>query len=145
MDMEKIVKGIECHRKKIQTTNSVSCLECPYSEPNPIREWCMSGLMDDIYAMLKEQEARVITREELQQFEGSPCWFESSGTYMGKDGFWIIPAVFRTFYAGIIMSYTSVLDGVEDYGELGLSAYNKTWRCWTTKPTTEQRQAVKWE
>ena len=93
---------------------------------------------------LKEQEARVITREELKQFEGSPCWFESSGTYMGKDGFWVIPAMFRTFFAGMIMSYTSVLNGVGGCGELGLSAYNKTWRCWTAKPTDEQRQAVKW-
>lgn len=59
MDREKVIKGVECHRKKIQTTNAVSCLECPYSEPNPIREWCMSGLMDDIYAMLKEQEAEI--------------------------------------------------------------------------------------
>lgn len=94
---------------------------------------------------LTEQEPRVITREELKQFEGSPCWFESSETYRGKDGFWIIPAMFRTFSAGIIMSYTSVLDGLTDYGELGLSAYNKAWRCWTDKPAAEQRQMVKWE
>ena len=59
MDMEKVIKGIECHRKKVQTTNAVSCLECPYSEPNQIREWCMRGLMDDIYALLKEQEPKI--------------------------------------------------------------------------------------
>ena len=58
-DREKVIKGIECHRKKVQTTNSISCLECPYSEPKPIGEWCMSGLMDDIYALLKEQKAVV--------------------------------------------------------------------------------------
>lgn len=63
-DREKVIKGIECHRKKIQTTNAVSCLECPYSEPNPIREWCMSGLMDDIYAMLKKQESKIKSLEQ---------------------------------------------------------------------------------
>ena len=57
IDLEKVIKGVECHRKKVQTTNAVSCLECPYSEPKPKREWCMSGLMDDIYALMKEQEA----------------------------------------------------------------------------------------
>ena len=56
MDREKVIKGIECHRKKIQTCNAASCLECPYAEPKLIKDWCMSGLMDDIYAMLKEQE-----------------------------------------------------------------------------------------
>jgi len=51
-DMEKVIKGIEHHRNEIKP----KCLGCPYSEPNPIGEWCISGLLDDIYAMLKEQE-----------------------------------------------------------------------------------------
>ena len=55
-DREKITKGVECHRKKVQTTNAVACMECPYAEPKPIREWCMSGLMDDIYTLMKEQK-----------------------------------------------------------------------------------------
>lgn len=54
-DREKVNKGVECHRKKVQTKSTVSCLECPYSEPKQIKEWCMHGLMDDIYALLKEQ------------------------------------------------------------------------------------------
>lgn len=99
---------------------------------------------EEIVELLREQEPRVITREELKQFEGSPCWFESSGTYMGKEGFWIIPATFHMFSAGITMSYTSVLDGVVGCSELGLSVYNKAWRCWTAKPTIEQREMVKW-
>ena len=70
-DKEKVIKGIECHRKKVQTTNSVSCLECPYSEPKPIREWCMNGLMDDIYALLKEQEAVEPTWQQGKAYCGS--------------------------------------------------------------------------
>jgi len=93
---------------------------------------------------LKGQEPRVIRRDELKQFEDSPCWFESHNTYMGKEGFWIIPVMFHTFSVGTIMSYTSVLNGVGGCGELGLSAYNKAWRCWSAKPTDEQRKAVKW-
>lgn len=139
-DREKVIKGLE------KCIEHEDCGDCPYvnacSDPF---ESAVPCLMKDALELLKEQEPRVITREELKQFEGSPCWFESSGTYMGKDGFWIIPTMFRTFFAGMIMSYTSVLDGVGDCGELGLSAYNKAWRCWTARPTTEQREAVKWE
>lgn len=102
-------------------------------------------LLIDALSLLKAQEAKVITQEELKQFVGRPCWFESHGTYMGKEGFWIIPAMFRMFSAGMIMSYTSVLNGAGGCSELGLSAYNKAWRCWTAIPTTEQREAVKWE
>ena len=98
-----------------------------------------------IEELMEEQEPRVLTREELKQFEGSPCWFESSGTYKDKNGFWIIPVMFRTFSAGIIMSYTSVLDGLADYGELGLSEYNKAWRCWSVKPTKKQREVIPWD
>lgn len=102
-------------------------------------------LLIDALSLLKAQEAKVITQEELKQFVGRPCWFESHGTYMGKEGFWIIPAMFRMFSAGMIMSYTFVLNGAGGCSELGLSAYNKAWRCWTTIPTIEQREAVKWE
>ena len=102
-------------------------------------------LLMDAFALLKERETKVITQEELKQFVGRPCWFESHGTYMGKEGFWIIPAIFRKFSADMIMSYTSVLNEAGGYGELGLSAYNKAWRCWTSQPTDEQRKAVKWE
>lgn len=100
----------------------------------------------DAIAMMKEQEARVMTREELKQFEGSPCWFESHGTYMGKEGFWIIPYMFTCYQT---MYYVFPLLSANErgdvhYSELGLSAYNKAWRCWSAKPTDEQRKAVKW-
>ena len=100
-------------------------------------------LLMDALALLKAQETKVITQEELKQFVGRPCWFESHGTYMGKEGFWIIPAMFHMFSVGTVMSYTSILNGAADCGELGLSAYNKAWRCWTSQPTNEQKMAVK--
>lgn len=65
IDRKKIAKGLECHRKKIQTTNAVSCLNCPYADPNPIREWCMSGLIDDIYTLLKWQEEKLSWYERM--------------------------------------------------------------------------------
>lgn len=30
-------------------------------------------------------------------------------------------------------------------GHLNINNYGKTWRCWTAKPTDEQRKAVKWD
>lgn len=141
-DREKVIKGL----KMCISPDECSLDDCPYyNRPNNESGLCWDRLMSDALKLLKEQEPRVITQEELKQFEGSPCWFESSGTYMGKDGFWIIPAMFPTSSIGIIMYYTSVLDKVGKYGELGLSAYNKTWRCWTAKPTIEQRAEMKWD
>ena len=138
-DREKVIKGLEC----CAAMSGDKCRECPYRHEclDTVLLYGIPHLAANALALL---QPRVITREELRQFEGSPCWFESRGTYMGKDGFWVIPAMFRTFFTGIVMSYISVLDGVGGCGELGLSAYNKAWRCWTARPTAEQRKAVKW-
>ena len=102
---------------------------------------------ETILELLKEQEPKVITREELKQFDEYPCWFESHGTYMGKKGFWIIPYAFTCYET---MYYVYPLMQINNRGdchfsELGLSAYNKAWRCWSSRPTDEQRKAVKWD
>lgn len=141
---EQVIKAIElCY------TVGYNCNECPYKNQYNCNDW----LMRDALALLREQEPRVMTREELKQFEGSPCWFESHGTYIGgdliepKEGFWIIPYMFTCYQT---MYYVFPLLNANErgdihYSELVLSAYNKAWRCWTAKPTDEQRQAVKWE
>ena len=138
MDREKIIKGVECHRKKIQTTNAVSCLECPYSEPNPIREWCMSGLMDDIYAMLKEQEAKCLTKTELDDLnENQFVWIE------GRTGY-----LYCLQIIGICREKTGVSDiqfnAPTSYVEKSTNTYGESYRIWTNKPTKEQSQAVEW-
>ena len=104
-------------------------------------------LLSDVITVLKEQEPKVLTREELKQFDERPCWFESHGTYMGQKGFWIIPYMFTCYET---MYYVYPLMQINDRGdchwsELGLSAYNKAWRCWSSRPTDEQREAAKWE
>lgn len=102
--------------------------------------------IDEICGLLKEHEPKVITREMLRQFVNRPCWFESHGTYMGEKGFWIIPYMFTCYET---MYYVYPLMQTNDrnnrhYSELGLSAYNKAWRCWSSRPTDEQRKKVKW-
>ena len=34
---------------------------------------------------------------------------------------------------------------VVKYLDMGKHTYNRKWRCWTDKPTDEQRKAVKWD
>lgn len=144
---EKVIKGLEHCSNKSFCNDS-----CPYSsilrDPNFGIDECMTQLAHDALELLKEQEPRVIRRDELKQFEGSPCWFESHGTYMGKEGFWIIP--YMLFTCCQTMYYVFPLLSANERGDiyhskLGLSAYNKAWRCWTSRPTEEQRKAVKWE
>ena len=92
----------------------------------------------DIVSMLKEQEARVMTLDQILETGGEePIYLETPD----MDG--VIPAILQP-------------DAFED-GYLGFAGtwrnsgyyhgmnYGKTWRCWTSRPTEEQRKAVKWE
>lgn len=141
LDQESIIRAVEtCFVNWIDRyTHTVPLSD---SDLEKVRQ-----MKEDALALLKEQKPRVITREELKQFEDSPCWFESHDTYMGKEGFWIIPYMFTCYQT---MYYVFPLLSADErgnihYSELGLSAYNKAWRCWSAKPTDEQRKAVKWD
>ena len=46
-DREKIIKAFEIHNDR-----SVDCTECPYNSDNS----CLEDLMEDVLALLKEQE-----------------------------------------------------------------------------------------
>jgi len=41
--------------------------------------------------------------------------------------------------------YVIMSCGRNDWEEYRYEDYNKTWRCWSTEPTEEQRKAVKWD
>ena len=67
----------------------------------------LGSIIDDIIALLKEKEPRVMTLEEMQKI-------------------------------------ASIRDGAI-WLEAGAGWYGKTWRCWTSRPTDEQREAAPWQ
>lgn len=112
-------------------------LQMPRDDYNGIMAY-----IDDGAELLKEQEPRVMTLEEVEDALDSVVWVDrplfdnSSSEY------------------ALIDSYSRKLQTVElrypfcdkDYKERSdYATYGKTWRCWTARPTEEQRKAVKWE
>lgn len=85
---------------------------------------------------LAEQTPRVMTLEEVKAIPyDADIWIETE-YYVGKI----------TIFAATIN--TRGLRGVMVYGSHKIydyEAYNKLWRCWTARPTDEQRKAVPWE
>ena len=135
IDLEKVVQGV------VDVTTVV-----PDLTNETDANWIIRRL-DKAVAALKAQEPKVLTLEELKKSVDCPCWFESHGTYMGQKGFWIIPYMFSV--TGM-MSYVFPLMQTDErgnthYSELGTYVYGKVWRCWTSRPTDEQREAVKWK
>ena len=89
-------------------------------------------LMKDALSLLKEQEPRVMTKEEIIGWDGY-IWFEYKGMRAMKT---------------VLINYGMAREPfIGDYPtkELSWGTYHETWRAWTAQPTDEQRKAVKWD
>ena len=156
-EREKVIKGLECCSDAVSKCGN----NCPYWDI----ENCESSMQDDALALLKAQEQkcrecgeatskaiqelqtklkaqepRVMTLEEVQQHNNQDgcVWFEQPtynavAAFVRKDEFEI----------EVISPY--ILGELINHGYWLSSNYNVTWRCWTSRPTDEQREAVKWE
>lgn len=127
-EREKVIRGLELcaydpdpgqELKEIR-----SCPECPY-----YRAGCSPYLIRDALALLREQEARVMTVEEVIHSKDW-VWYQWKNTHCGWaiavncDGKWI---------------------EWEDSTTDQLCKYGEKWRCWTSRPTPEQMRDTKWE
>jgi hypothetical protein len=118
------------------------CEECPYLPQKGAG--CTIALKNDAIALLKAQEPRVMTLEEIGSALKMPLWKETKRAH--KD-----------LYTGWVLAY-DIQKGLGITGtRLGMSEpsgrvvwyslddYGKTWRCWTSEPTAERRESVKWD
>ena len=134
--MEKVIKGLECCVKRNPEDNP-RCGECPYDGA------CLNRLKHDALELLKAQEPRVMKVTEVTACEvGTVLWVEE------RQG-----VTWNLFPLEIDVSSTHPDTGTNylffityhDIRKFECSEYNQTWRCWTVRPTDEQRKAVKWE
>ena len=79
------------------------------------------------------QEPRVLSLEEV--LGGDECWFEYINGYCGH-----VNAYMEEDNITTIIYRTNVRPV-----EVLITDYMKKWRCWSDRPTGEQRKAVKWD
>lgn len=133
---EKVMKGLEC-------CAFGDCSPCPYTETR-----CQEHLCGDAFDLLKEQEARVLSWEEVKK---------SGSAYRCVEIY--SPQVRRLALIYCIVRQSETIPELyyllEDSGVSWCRAeaeYNRGcwqgtvsgWRCWTARPTEEQRMEVKW-
>ena len=94
-------------------------------------------MTNDALDLLKAQEPRVMTLEEVKASKGDDMYLEIS-TRTDE-----IPYITAATLDGVgtkgVVFYCSHFDFV---------AYNRRlygWRCWTSRPTDEQREATPWQ
>lgn len=112
------------------------CPACLYAKNNGQPCETLAPLLDDAIVLLKAQRPRVMALEEIQ--DGECYWFEA-----GKDLI-IVPVICvryeedaRKRYICFTWQFGTFSWEVDDY--------DKTWRCWTARPTEEQRKMTPWQ
>ena len=93
-------------------------------------------VIDNVISLLKAQEPRVMTLEEVNNLPYGHVLIE---TDKNEPIRWLDALLFckniNFSFDFITLEGRARLLGVE---------YNKEWRCWTSRPTDEQRKATPW-
>ena len=89
----------------------------------------------EIIALLKAQEPRVMTLEEVKMLDSDYYYLESMRS-PGKELREIVGA-----YGLTCVTWPSITWARQTMGDSG---YGKTWRCWTSRPDQATREATPW-
>lgn len=82
------------------------------------------------------QTARLMTLEEVHEMSWDYCYLEEE---VIKDK---VLKMYCGAYRVKCITWPSIASCVLTFGD---GAYGKRWRCWTQRPTNEQRKAVRWD
>ena len=91
--------------------------------------------------LLKAQEPRVMTLEELKSYLGKPVWIEEKGCEPYCEVVFDVDGVCFGLTKGEV-EFGGVITG---HAMFAVGGYGSIFRAWTEEPTDEQREAVKWD
>ena len=129
-EREKVIKGPEECTRSEKTRCFHDLHECPYEGYG-----CRFQMEVDALALLKEQEPWVMTLDEVKAFDWDYCYLEEE-RLPGKEYRSVCGDYALTCITWPCIASMRIQHGDDNYG--------KKWRCWSAKPTDEQRKAVKW-
>lgn len=129
---EKVLRGLACLSNPfVQDADERDCEHCSYDSAS-----CFLDITSDALSLLKAQEPRVMTLDEVKAFDWDYCYLEEE-RLPGKEY-----RIICGDYALTCITWPCIASMRIQHGD---DRYGKKWRCWSAKPTDEQRKAVKWE
>ncbi|MBQ6960842.1 MAG: hypothetical protein IJP78_07705 [Clostridia bacterium] len=136
-DLQKTIKGLRCHSEPKFGPDEYFCETCPYDEAT-----CGLDVPNDALSLLKAQEPRVMTLDEVlaHDYKDGPLWLETIDN--------VITCGFAYCYKYYVQFSIPVMENeylLKRDTWNRTDTYNKIWRCWTSRPTDEQREATPWE
>ena len=105
-----------------------------YCEEDGRPEWCP----------LKAQEPSVMTWDEVRATLKAPVWKETKSRHNALYHGWVLAYDIQTGQ-GITGTRLGMAEPSGRVVWYKAEDYGKTWRCWTQRPTDEQRRAEPWE
>lgn len=123
-DLEKITNGLR----------EMSCM-ATWKDIDRIRHR-LQPVINDAIALLKAREPRMMKLDEIK--DGEFYWLSTGKEFAARP---VICVCREDSARKLYITFRW------QFGELSLEAenYGKTWFCWTSRPTDEQQEKVKWE
>ena len=140
MDREKVIKGLEC------CIIHVSCAAdggCPYKSQADAN--CLDTAIKDAIALLNAQEPVVIAPETMGVMSRRPVWLETKNGRVYNGYVLVYEVQYGMGISGVTDKRLGIADPSGRMHWLKMCDCGVTWRCWTSRPTDEQREAVKWD
>ena len=128
-DREKVIKGLECC-----ISEKMCHVPCPYNGECDEKGYYYSKAIDEAIALLKAQEPRVLTLEEVKACE-NPVYLECR-----VFDCWALPCTVDKK-----MLYIALMHKNGAFTHFSFGSYGKSWRCWSARPTAEQMKEVEWD
>jgi hypothetical protein len=132
MTQEDVVKGLECLAKQHGIVGVCEPENCPYGDLHT----CANEIARDAIALLKAQEPRVMTLEEVNALDWDYCYLEQE-RLPGKEYRGMLGKYIMTCVTWPSITAAKISQGMDNYG--------KTWRCWTARPDEKRRAETPWE
>ena len=135
--LEKVIQALE------NCTAEIKCRDCPWDECEGQHEHVElpKGLALKTLELLKAQEPRVMTLEELKSYLGKPVWIEEKGCEPYCEVVFDVDGV----CFGLTKGEVEVGGVITGHAMFAVGGYGSIFRAWTEEPTDEQREAVKWD
>lgn len=145
---EDVINGLECCKQwsdacLYEGYQPANCGNCTREKTQMDVCECHEALLNDAINMLKAQGPRVMDVDEVAACEkGKVLWVEERQGVTWNlfpleiEVISIHPDTGTTYL--FFITY-------HDIRKFECDEYNQTWRCWTSRPTDAQREAVKWD
>ena len=146
VDGKKVREGLRCHSDVFN--EEPDCEHCEYDNAS-----CGYEIPSDALALIRQQQARiaeleaaqmarVMSLEELENALDTVVWVEEPEFENFADHYALIVAYsHKVGFVRVSFGFAEMpVDCVYEYEN-----YGKKWRCWTQRPTDEQRKEAEWK